>query len=104
MRQADERRAERAFQAEQLRRELALRRIEPEPEGITPEQMELIRDTRTKYYWIYSTRNMKELEVVHNPMFFHNNLDLKLFDYPSKRHDWIPDFSLNTNYTGKRKI
>ncbi len=64
LRQEDERRAERAIQAELHRRELAMRRIEPEPEGITPEQMELIKDTRTKYYWIYKTRNMKELEVV----------------------------------------
>lgn len=41
-----------------------MQRIEPEPEGITPEQMELIRDARTKLYWIYKTKNIKELEVV----------------------------------------
>lgn len=62
LRQEDERRTERALQAELRRREQALKRMEPEPEGITPEQMELIKDTRTKYYWIYKTRNMKELE------------------------------------------
>jgi hypothetical protein len=65
MRQEEDRRdAVAAFEAEEHRRKLLEKIEQPkEPEGVTPEQMELIRDARTKIYWIYKTKNIKELEV-----------------------------------------
>ena len=65
MRQEEDRRdAVAAFEAEEHRRALLEKIEEPkEPEAVTPEQMELIRDARTKIYWIYKTKNIKELEV-----------------------------------------
>jgi hypothetical protein len=64
MRQEEDRRDEAAAYEAEMKRLARLEQLkEPEPEGITPEQMEYIRDARTKLYWIYKTRNMKELEV-----------------------------------------
>jgi hypothetical protein len=64
MRKEEDRRADAAAYEAEMRRLARLEQMkEPEPEGITPEQMEYIRDARTKLYWIYKTRNMKELEV-----------------------------------------
>ena len=64
MRQEEDRRDEVAYIEKEERRRAMLEKLkEPEPEGITPEQMELIRDARTKIYWIYKTKNIKELEV-----------------------------------------
>jgi len=64
MRQEEDRREDAAAYEAEMRRLARLEQLrEPEPEGITPEQMEYIRDARTKLYWIYKTRNMKELEV-----------------------------------------
>lgn len=65
MRQEEDRRdAVAAFEAEEHRKALLEKIEQPkEPQGITPEQLELIRDARTKIYWIYKTKNIKELEV-----------------------------------------
>jgi hypothetical protein len=63
MRQEEDRREEAAAYEAEMRRLARLEQMrEPEEQGITPEQMEFIRDARTKLYWIYKTRNMKELE------------------------------------------
>ena len=64
MRQEEDRQADATAYEAEMRRLARLEQMrEPEEQGITPEQMEFIRDARTKIYWIYKTRNMKELEV-----------------------------------------
>jgi|FrelakmetLWP11LW_1041352.scaffolds.fasta_scaffold464316_1 hypothetical protein len=64
VRQEEERLADVEAREQEMRRLARLEMLkEPEPEGITPEQMEFIRDARTKIYWIYKTKNIKELKV-----------------------------------------
>ena len=68
MRQEEDRRdSVAAFEEEERRRARLESLQEPKPEGITPEQMELIKDARTSVYWLYqikpTTKSVKELEV-----------------------------------------